>query len=107
MKPGTLFSVKTEPLLYIYVDPRHSIRLIWVLERCLLRYRVSSSKMAFVCYLSLVLFVCLPFCQQDSGKTTGPVCMKLGGRVQHGPRKNPLIFEWIRIMRRIHFVSIS
>lgn len=31
-------------------------------------------------------------CQQDYGKTTGSIFMKLGGRVQRRPRKNPSNF---------------
>lgn len=32
-------------------------------------------------------------CQQDYGKTPGPIFMKLNGRVEHIPRKNILHFE--------------
>lgn len=32
-------------------------------------------------------------CQKDSRKTAGPILMKLGGRVYHGPKKNPLFFR--------------
>jgi len=29
---------------------------------------------------------------QDYGKTTEPICIEFGGKVAHGPRKNPLDF---------------
>lgn len=38
-------------------------------------------------------FVCLSVWQQDYGKITGSIFMKLGERVKHGPGKNPLKFE--------------
>ena len=42
--------------------------------------------------LSACLFVCLFVCQQIYAKTDRPIVMKLGGEVEHGPRKNPFHF---------------
>lgn len=40
----------------------------------------------------LARFVSLSDSKQDCTKTTGLIFMKLGGKVHHGPRKNPKFF---------------
>ena len=47
---------------------------------------------AWVIWFLLFDAVCVSVCQQDYGKTSQMIFMKLGGRMQHGPRKNPLHF---------------
>lgn len=39
-----------------------------------------------------VLFSVRFVCQMDYGKNTGPILMKLGERMYHEPRENPLKF---------------
>lgn len=39
--------------------------------------------------------------KKNYGKTTSQIFMKLGGRVEHGPRKNPLKFSVDRNDRTI------
>lgn len=41
--------------------------------------------------------------QQDCEKTTGPFFMKLGGRIQHGQRKDPFNFVVDPSLRASYF----
>ena len=46
----------------------------------------------------LCFSVCFFVYQQDYAKATRPIFMKLGGGVEHGPRKNPFKMQYVGFM---------
>lgn len=68
-------------------------RFLILFTDCLIRLvLIQIFFFSFILFFITYTMICLSVCQQDYLRTIVPVNMKLGGMVQHWPRRSPLDF---------------